>query len=582
MRSRWSIAIALLMVVALGATACGDDDDGGGGGGGAGATTPSSTTTLAPQTGGTLTFAAYSAIPGLDPLVALGSGTSGGIQMAAVYDTILRYNVEKKTYEMNMAESLTANADSTEWTLKVKSGIKFSDGTDFNAEAVRFGLQRHRSGLAGGPTAANCAEYIACPRSTRSSGAYMVLVKDLQVVDPLTLKITLTTSWPSFPYALAAEPGMIPSPTAMKKCDGTKNPNTCDFNLKPVGAGPFIVSSFIPNESINYVRNPTYFGGQVYLDGLKFVAFGDLGGDKSYEAFKSGGVNAAYLRVAATVAKANDEKVTGFHNIDQAGETMLMNSGVSVTCAAGKPEPLCTGKPDGATPTNPATRNAKVRQAIYAAYDPNGFNQRVYNGKGLVGTELFQKSFPWDPGVAGPKYDLDAAKKLVAEAKAAGWDGTVRVLFTNSSLDASAGLALESMLKAAGMNPVVDTSKDSVGEQAVVTVQKDYDMARWGTAIGPDDSAIWAVAQNFTATSTANYSGFKSDRAEQAIKDLIAAKTDDQKKVAYKVIAEEYTAQLPWITYSAVETIVAFSPKVHGVTRSHRNFVFFDKAWMEK
>ena len=48
------------------------------------------------------------------------------------------------------------------------------------------------------------------------------------------------------------------------------------------------------------------------------------------------------------------------------------------------------------------------------------------------------------------------------------------------------------------------------------------------------------------------------------------------------VIAEEYNAQLPWLTYVAVETFKVFSPKVHGVLPSHRNFLYFDKAWLEK
>ena len=79
-----------------------------------------------------------------------------------------------------------------------------------------------------------------------------------------------------------------------------------------------------------------------------------------------------------------------------------------------------------------------------------------------------------------------------------------------------------------------------------------------------------------------NRVGFKSDKVDQALKDLRAAKTDDQKKAAYKVIADEFNAQLPWLNYSAVETLKAFSAKVHGVAPSHRNYIYFDKAWMEK
>jgi peptide/nickel transport system substrate-binding protein len=570
--------VAVVAALAFIAAACGDSDEGT-----PGPTTAAisaSTTTLAPVSGGTLTFGAYSHIPGLDPIVALGSGTSGAIQMATIYGALARYDTEKKIYTPDMLESFTANADSTEWTLKIRSGIKFTDGTDFNAEAVRFGLNRHRVGNS--IPLANCAEYWACPRNTQSSGVYMALIKDIVATDALTLKVTLSEPWTSFPYTLASEPGMIPSPTAVKKCDATKNPNTCDFNLKPVGAGPYMIKDFKVNESIEVVKNPGYFNAPVYLDGIKFVTLLDLGGDKTYDAFKTGTLQGAYLRVASAVAQAKADKATGIPGIDQAGETMLLNMGVTVNCVGGAPAPLCVGKPDGQTPTTPATTNLKLRQAIVAAFDPKAWNTRVYQDKGLTGTELFQKSFPWDPGVPGPTYDLEKAKSLVTQAKAEGWNGTVRVLFTNSAVDANAAVALEGMLKAAGINAVVDTSKESTAQQAIVVGSKDFDLARWGTAIGPDDSALWSLAQALQTGVASNRVGFKSAAVDKALKDLRSAKDDAAKKAAYKIIAEEFNAQVPWINYSAVETLKAFSPKVHGVTGSHRQYVYFDKAWMEK
>jgi peptide/nickel transport system substrate-binding protein len=256
--------------------------------------------------------------------------------------------------------------------------------------------------------------------------------------------------------------------------------------------------------------------------------------------------------------------------------------GVTVNCVNQAPAPLCAGKPDGPTPTTPATTPLKVRQAIAAAFDPKTWNERVYAGKGLPGAELFQKSFPWDPGVPGTAYDLNKAKQLVTEAKNEGWNGTVRVLFTNSSVDALAAVTLETMLKAAGINPVVDTSKESTAEQAIVTTSKDFDLARWGTSIGPDDSALWSLAQALGSTAASNRVGFKSAKVDQALKDLRVAKTDTDKKAQYKIIAEEFNAQQPWLNYSAVETLKAFSSKVHGMQDSHRNYLYFEKAWMEK
>jgi peptide/nickel transport system substrate-binding protein len=572
--------LAVLLALGLVAAACGDSGSSGSEGDASGG--GQTTTTKAPQTGGMLTFASYSEIFGLDPIVALGNGTSGGIEMATIYDTIMRYNPETRKYENRTADSVSANADSTEWTVKLKPGIKFSDGTDYDAAAVQFGMNRHRSGLPGGPTAAECAQYVACPRNTASSGVYMTLVKDIQVVDPLTLKFVLTEPWTSFPYALSAEAGMIPSPTALKKCDGTKNPNTCEFNLKPVGAGPFMIESFKPKDSITVVRNPTYYGPKPYLDGVKFVTFGDTGGSKTYDALKAGNVDAAYLRIPDTVAQAKADGIKGLSSIDQGGEILLLNEGVNVNCSGQKPEPVCVGKPDGPTATNPATKNLKVRQAVAAAYDPKAFNDRVYNGKGLAGTETFQKSFAWDPGVPGYKYDPEQAKKLVNEAKAEGWDGTIRVLFQNTPSGQAGGLAVETMLKSVGMNVALDVSRDSTGQQSLVTTAKDFDISTWGLSLGSDDSAIWAIAQNLSASSPSNRPGFKSQKVDDALKALRSAKTDDEKRAQYKIIAEEINAQIPWIPRVAIETLRAYRPNIHGLSGGLKNFVFFDQAWMER
>jgi ABC-type transport system substrate-binding protein len=103
--------------------------------------------------------------------------------MNAIYDTIVRYNTTTGKYDNNTAESVTANADSTEWTVKLKSGIKFTDGTAYDAEAVKFGMNRHRSGTAGAPP---CAETVRLPPQQHLVGAYMGLVKSIDVVDALT------------------------------------------------------------------------------------------------------------------------------------------------------------------------------------------------------------------------------------------------------------------------------------------------------------------------------------------------------------------------------------------------------------
>src|SRR4029077_16151429 len=131
--------------IAIFAAACGDNKSSGTSATTApGATTPA-TTTKAPVAGGTITFGTFSETAGLDPIVSSGNGVTGYIEMAAIYDTIERYNVKTGKYEPETADSVPAHAAPHEWTVKLKPNIKFTDGTPYDAGAVQFGMNRHRS-----------------------------------------------------------------------------------------------------------------------------------------------------------------------------------------------------------------------------------------------------------------------------------------------------------------------------------------------------------------------------------------------------------------------------------------------------
>jgi peptide/nickel transport system substrate-binding protein len=410
----------------------------------------------------------------------------------------------------------------------------------------------------------------------------MQVVKSIDVVDPTTVKFTLTEPWTSFAYALSDEASMIPSPTAYKAAcpDPAADVSQCSFNLKPVGAGPFKINAFTPKESITMTRNDTYYGGDVYLDSLKFVNPGDAGGDKTYEGFKAETFDVAFLRAPAAVAKAHEDGVTGYSATQQGGGIFLLNMGVSVNCAGGKPEPVCVGKPDGATATTPPTASATVRQAIAAAIDPNVIDERGNDGKGHPGSEVFQESFRWYPDVPGPVYDPAKAKELVAQAKAEGWDGKVRLLYNNTPTAVAVGQAVQAMLQAAGIDADLDTSKDTTNQIAQVAVAKDFDIAGWGVAIANDDGAMAALAQNLSSTSPSNRVGYKNPKVDQALKDLRAAATDDEKKEQFGIIATEVARDVPGYVWSKVEEFIIWQPDVHGIVFNHSTSMFFDKAWI--
>jgi peptide/nickel transport system substrate-binding protein len=524
-----------------------------------------------------LVFGEYSEPNTLDPIINTGALT-GAIQMTAVYDTIMRWNPETGEYEPRTAESLEPNDDFTEWTLKLKPGIQFSDGTPYDAEAVIFGMMRHKSGTPGAPP---CAELYACPRNSTSSNVYMQLVRSMQAVDDLTVEFTLTEPWTAFAYALSDEAAMIPSPTAYKAaCTPDGNAAQCSFALNPVGAGPFKVSEYRVNETIRMVRNDNYYGGDVYLDGLEFLNPGDAGGDITWEGFDAGTYDAAFLRSPTSIASAEEAGVGSYSAVQYGGGLLLVNMGVPVNCSGGQPAPVCTGKPDGPTPSNPPTANEKVRQAMAYAIDPEVIDQRAYNGLGLPGNQLLQEDFRWYPDVEGYEYDPEQAKQLVTEAKAEGWDGTIRLLYNNTPTAQAVGLAAQTMLQAAGFQVALDTTVDTRGQINKIVVQKDFDATGWGLAISSDDGAMAALAQNFSSTSSSNRVGLASPVIDKALSDLRAAETDEEKTEAFRTIVQVVRDELPVLPWAAIEERIVWQDDVHGLVFNHSTSVFFDKAWM--
>ena len=582
-RSRWLRAAVAIFAIAVVAAACADDGDNADDRGSSGASDTATTTAggKQPQQGGSITMGMFSETAGLDPIVSTGSGVTGAIEMLTIYDSVMRWNPETGKYEPRTAESLTSS-DNIVWTLKLKAGIKFSDGTDYDADAVKLSLDRHRSGLTGAPP---CETIRACPRNTTASAGYMSNVKDTEVVDKLTLQITLTEAWSEFPWVLADEPGMVPSPTALKAAcpeDKAKSPRECPFNLAPVGAGPFLIDSFKPRDSITVKRNPTYWGGAVYLDGVKFINLGDGGADKTLESLKANAIQVAFLRDPAAVAKAREDRFPGFSAMQYAGSTTLMNTGLKVNCAGGKPEPICTNKPDGPIDTSPATKSLKVRQAIAAAVDPNVVNTRTYEGKARAGSELFQKDYRYYPNVPGPKFDLDAAKRLVAEAKAEGWNGQVRYLCNNAPAGQNRALAYEAMLKAAGIDVVVDVTKDIAGQVNQYIVLRDFDLTCSGFPQSNDGNAFASMTQQFTPGGASNRTGWNNPLVGDALRALKAATTDDGKKAALKIISEQYVKDVPFVVDAAIEEYIAYSSKVRGLMQTSGTEIYFDKAWIER
>jgi peptide/nickel transport system substrate-binding protein len=218
----WLLTALFVAVLAVGATAA-------------------SGRTTAPKKGGSLVIMAGSPMPSWDPMTQ--PNTIPGVQadrFNAVFGNLI-YTDSKGQVQPGLATGLTSK-DFKTWTLKLRPGLKFTDGAKLDAAAVKFNWDRIAT-----PGSGAVANLFASSFATR-------------VVNPTTLVATLKTKAdPTFALEVAELLPFIASPTTLPK---TGTPYT-----KPTGAGPFMLDSQQPGVQETVVRNPGYWEkGKPYLD----------------------------------------------------------------------------------------------------------------------------------------------------------------------------------------------------------------------------------------------------------------------------------------------------------------------------
>ena len=249
-----------------------------------------------PVFGGTLRYALEADVDGLNPVTSALS--SPGLMMSnAVFDTYAAINTDGE-WVPNLAESFTPNDDFTSWTMKLREGIEFHDGTPVNSDAVRV----------------NFETVIADPLVGLAVAPFYPPVDEgaLTIVDDLTVTFNLLDPDANFPTALTGQLGYLASPTWLEAA--LADPT---LNQAPVGTGPFVYDSRSEDSVTRFVRNESWWGGDVYLDAVEFVPVTDP--DTRNDLLLEGEVQALQTTNAASVDDLRN--TDGIQNvIDDSGE----------------------------------------------------------------------------------------------------------------------------------------------------------------------------------------------------------------------------------------------------------------------
>lgn len=307
-----------------------------------------------------------------DPAVC--SDTSNQV-LLNIYETLLRYEPDTNTFKKVLATDYSSNADGTVWTFKLREGVKFHDGTDFNAEAVKYSIERTIAGEMG-------TSYIWGP------------VKEINVVDDYTVEFVLNQPI-AFDYIVScANAAYIYSPTAVEAAGSTFEDQTNWFSEgNECGTGPYVLDSQTPGDQVVVAKYEEYWGGWEG-DHLDKVIFKLISEDASRRQMLESGE-------ADVVTSLMVEDIDALK--DNPDVQVVVSEGISSMVAY-----LNTEKPP--------LDDVRVRQALAYAYPYDAVAEQVKKGYASVGTGVIPKNM-WG-SLDTPPYstDLDKAKELLTQA----------------------------------------------------------------------------------------------------------------------------------------------------------------------
>lgn len=337
------------------------------------------------------------------------ASTGDRFSVAPAVEPLGRVDQEGNVYGW-LADSIDVDADNLTVTIKLKENIKFSDGSDFNADSVIWNFDKMVEGGKGSE--------IGSPASYEKTDDFTVLVT--------------YSEWANNWETVLSEVYIY--------CPAAFEANGEDWAaINAVGTGPYIMTEYIKEDHISYKKNDSYWmKGKPYLDELKIVFMTDITTQQ-----------AAFMNGEIDMISTNDATLT----------QTLMSSGFQNIAAAapdlGSIKYIMFASGDESSPFH----DLKVRQAVSHAIDWDGY---VYSLTGNLGIRVTQFGVPgawsYDDSVELPEYNVDTAKALLAEAGYAnGFDTIISTIPGNNNI----AVLLQASLKEIGINAEIKVMETS-------------------------------------------------------------------------------------------------------------------------
>jgi peptide/nickel transport system substrate-binding protein len=300
-----------------------------------------------------------------------------------IFDGLVQFNGSSTDLKPALARSWDISADNLTYTFNLRQGVRFHDGTPFDASAVKWNFDRwgqednqwNKEVLAGGAT----FEYYSDVTGLAD------VVKSVEVVDSSTVRITLSS--PQGPFLLN-----LALPTFVMISPYSAGNGFTELSRNPVGTGPFKFVEWVPSDRIVLDANASYWGDLPSVERVIVRTIPDNAA--RFLALRSGSID--------MMEGANPDDVVNARRDRNLSVVLRPSMNIAYIAMNLNVKPF---------------DNVKVRQAIAAAINRSGIVEALYAGIGSVASQLIPPSLlGWNSEVKGPAFDPTKAKQLLTEA----------------------------------------------------------------------------------------------------------------------------------------------------------------------
>ena len=451
----------------------------------------------------------------LDPTLA--RSFVGRIVFTSLCDKLFDID-EKLNIVPQLALSYEWSADNKAVTFKLRPNVFFHDGEIFDAQAVKFNIERHKT-LAG---------------SNRKGE--LSLVSSVDVIDPLTVRFNLSAPFVPLLAQLADRAGMMVSPKAAKS-EGDK------FSQNPVCSGPFKFVERVAQDKIVLEKFNQYWDkASVNFEKVIFQPIPD-------STVRLANLKSGQLDFIERVATNDIEKLQTDKKFKVSKITELGYQGITIN--VGKSE---------AAKKNALGKDARVRQAFELSLDRQGLIQVVMDNEATLGNQWVPPGNTYyAKGTPVVARDVNKAKALLKEAGVA--NPVVKLLTPTTSDAQRLALVIQAMSREAGFDVQIQSTEFATTLN--MADQGDFDayLLSWSGRADPDGN----VYSFHACKQPLNYAGYCNQEVDALLNQSRTEKDTAKRKKYFDQIAAKVIADLPIIYLYHRNWLWAYNNKLQGV-----------------